>query len=114
MDCSLAEEFWTLNEEVAAARAANSPAEAGVEARGPQQGNGRAGNGGGRRGGAQASASSLRGSYSAPDSQGDSGLASADSGYGAPPLTGYGARSARRRNARGLEETGGDGQDYDY
>ena len=111
MDCSLAEEFWTLNEEVAAERAANSPAEAGVEARGPQQGNGRAGNGGGRRGGAQASASSLRGSYSAPDSPGGSSLASADSGYGAPPLTGYGAR---RRNARGLEEAGDDGQDYEY
>ena len=92
--------------QVSAARAANSPAEAGGEVRGGQQAN-RAGNGGGRRGGAQASASSLRGSYSAPDSPGDS----ADSGYGAPPpLTGYGAR---RRNARGLEETGAS-QEYDY
>merc|ERR1719510_292243 len=36
VDCSLAEEFWSLNDQVAAERAANSPAEAGVEARGPQ------------------------------------------------------------------------------
>ena len=62
-----------------------------TEARGGQKG-------GRRRGGAQASASSLRGSYSAPDSPGEASLGPADSGYGAPPpLTGYGAR---RRNAR--------------
>ena len=103
VDCSLAEQFWTLNEEVAAAREANSPQEGGEggearpETRGGQQGGRRRGGGG-----AQASASSLRGSYSAPDSSADSGLGSADSGYGAPPpLTGYGAR---RRNARESQE----------
>jgi len=130
VDCSLAEQFWSLNEEVAAERAANSPAgtapgeeagyeQAGAGGRGGQQG----GRGNNRRGGAQASASSPRGSYSAPDSfgsgaggfGGDAGFGAADAGYGAP-LAGY---SGRRRNARELDLSVQDGredmtQDLEY
>jgi len=120
VDCSLAEEFWSLNDQVAAERAANSPpgTAPGDEApAGPQAGAGGARAGGrqsGGRRGAQAAASSLRGSYSAPDS------GSADSGYGAPadydsgsaPLAGYGSRrSSRRRNARELTDLSLAGQD---
>ena len=109
MDCSLAEQFFTLNDQVAAERAANTPAEgaAGFQpsvtgsdsGAGRQAGQERRGGGGGRRGGSQAAASAPRGSYSSPDSS------SLDSGYGAPAdfggsLGGYGGR---RRNARGLD-----------
>jgi len=109
VDCSLAEQFYSLNDEVAAERAANSPAGAGgagqyqggsgaISARG---GAGGRGGSGGRRGGSsgsQGAASSLSGTYSSPNGGfGDSSFG-ADSGYGAP-ASGY----SRRRNARGLE-----------
>ena len=137
VDCSLAEQFWTLNDQVAAERAATSPPGTApgdgaqyekAGSRGGQQ-SGR-GNNAGRRGGSQASASSLRGSYSAPDNfgsgasgfGGDSSFGSADAGYGAPgdfgasaPLSGYGSR---RRNARGLDishaEEEEEDQEFEY
>jgi len=109
VDCSLAEQFYSINDANAAERAANSPAGAGGAGQ-YQEGSvtvGRGGNGGrggsgsGRRGGSsgsQGSASSPRGSYSGPagGSQGfGNGDFGADSGYGAP--SGY-----SRRNTRGL------------
>merc|ERR1712170_292374 len=111
VDCSLAEQFYALNDQIAAERQANSPAggaggyDSGAGAGGAggrggaganggaQYQGGRSGGAGGRRGGSQASASSPRGSYSAPDNYGsasgssfgsDSGFGSADSSYGAP------------------------------
>jgi len=131
VDCSLAEQFWSLNDQVAAERAANSPpgTAPGDDAQFDQPAGGRGGQqagrggSGGRRGGTQASASAPRGSYSAPDSfgsgaggfGGDSSFGSADAGYGAPgdfgssaPLSGYGSR---RRNARGLELSEAVGQE---
>jgi len=128
VDCSLAEQFYALNDQIAAERDANSPAgaaggyDSGAGAAAGAGAGGRSGAGGrgagGRRGGSQASASSPRGSYSAPDNYGsgsagfgDSSFDSADSGYGAPAggdfggsaggsLSGYGGR---RRNARDLD-----------
>merc|ERR1711931_608729 len=109
VDCSLAEQFYSLNDEIAAERAANSPAGAGgagqyqggsgaISARG---GSGGRGGSRGRRGGSsgsQGAASSLSGTYSSPNGGfGDSSFG-AESGYGAP-ASGY----SRRRNARGLE-----------
>ena len=125
VDCSLAEQFYSLNDQIAAEREANSPAgaggdggyEGGAEAGGRGAQGGQGGRAGGRRG-SQGSASSPRGSYSAPaggdfggDFAGDSGFGSADSGYGAPgggaggPLSGYGGR---RRNARDLDVSDAD------
>merc|ERR1719474_870056 len=75
VDCSTAQDFYSLNDEVAAERLANSPAGAG---------------------GAQASASSPRGSYASPSGVG------ADSGYGAPGGFG-GALGGYARNAREIE-----------
>merc|ERR1711874_552653 len=108
VDCSLAESLYSLNDEVAAERDANSPAGAsgsGVDQNTGEngQGSGRRGQGGakggagGRRGGAsgsQISASSPRGSYASPDgsSQGTGGF---DGASGSGSLSGYG----RRRNA---------------
>ena len=105
VDCSLAEEFYGLNDENAAEREANSPAGAGGDqyqggagGRGGGAGRGGVGGGsGGRRGGSKGSASSAAGSYSSPSgssssassldgsyaSPGGSG-ASADAGYDAP------------------------------
>ena len=105
VDCSLAEEFYGLNDENAAEREANSPAGAGGDqyqggagGRGGGAGQGGVGGGsGGRRGGSKGSASSAAGSYSSPSgssssassldgsyaSPGGSG-ASADAGYDAP------------------------------
>merc|ERR1711892_222485 len=119
VDCSTAEEFYSLNDEIAAERAANSPE--GSDGAGQYQGGagqgggarrGGSGSSSGRRGGSsgsQAAASSPRGSYSSPDASGagpsytspaefgGNGFGSADAGYGAPALGGY-----SRRNARGL------------
>jgi len=133
VDCSTAEDFYFLNDEIAAEREANSPA----GDQGQYGGGGagaRAGGGPGRSRGSSASASSPRGSYSSPSGggQGDSGYqeASASNGYGAPGGAGdfaaggdYGApglgqgysagRTARqrtfrsrngRRNSRELED----------
>merc|ERR1719419_2075370 len=91
VDCSTAQDFYSLNDEIAAERLANSPAGAGGAQYAGGQGGGRGG--AGRRGGAQGSASAPRGSYASPPGFG------ADSGYGAPggfegPLGGY-ARNAR-------------------
>merc|ERR1719187_767401 len=126
VDCSLAEQFYSLNEEVAAEREANSPAGgdfsggAGGAAggrSGGQQG-GRQGGQGGSRGGSgarrsgssgpQGSASVPRGSYAAPGASPSGGFGggqsfAADAGYGAP----VGGYDGRRRNSRDteLEET---------
>jgi len=129
VDCSTAEDFYSLNEEIAAERAANSPEGAGGYQGGAgQAGGARRGSGGssGRRGGSsgsatgsRAAASSPRGSYSAPEGFGSapsytspSDFGSADAGYGAPGGSdggfgsagaGYGAPAGySRRNARGL------------
>merc|ERR1712025_1020827 len=119
VDCSLAEEFYSLNDEVAADRLANSPAGASGGqyggATGGRQGAGNKGRGGsgGRNTGSSdslGSASSLRGSYAAPSGfGGGSGSQSgfggsgstrfeASSGYGAPP----GGYEVRRRNSRDI------------
>ena len=131
VDCSLAEQFYSLNDQIAAERDANSPAGAGgdggYQAGGEAGGRGGQGTQGGRAGGrrgSQGSASSPRGSYSAPaggdfggDFAGDSGFGSADSGYGAPAggsLSGY---TGRRRNARDLDVSDADqilAEEYDY
>jgi len=110
VDCSTAEEFYSLNDEIAAERAANSPEGAGGAGQyqggaGGQSGGARRGGGSssGRRGsapggsaGSRGSASSPKGSYSSPDGFGsapsytspaefgDNGFGSADAGYGAP------------------------------
>merc|ERR1719481_1912605 len=81
VDCSTAQDFWSLNQEIAAERQANSPAGAGGAQYAGGQGGARGG-AGGRRGGAggsQGAASAPRGSYASP-----SGSFGADSGYGAP------------------------------
>merc|ERR1719419_1301028 len=95
VDCSTAQDFYSLNDEVAAERLANSPAGAGGAQYAGGQGGGRGG-AAGRRGGAQASASSPRGSYASPSGVG------ADSGYGAPGGFG-GALGGYTRNAREIE-----------
>ena len=90
VDCSTAQDFYSLNEEIAAEREANSPA----GAAGAQYGGQGQGAAGGRRGGAsgsQGSASSPRGSYASPDA-----------GYGAPGGFG-GSLGGYSRNARDLE-----------
>jgi len=120
VDCSLAEQFYSLNDEIAAERAANSPEGAGGDGeyqggaggaggRGGSGGSGGRGGAGGRRGGSsgsQGAASSPRGSYSAPSGAGgigggqdfgaDAGYGApggADSGYGAPGAGGFGGSS---------------------
>ena len=99
VDCSTAQDFWSLNEEVAAERQANSPpGAAGGQYAGGQ--GGARGGAGGRRGGAngsQGAASAPRGSYASP-----SGSFGADSGYGAPGGFG-GALGGYARNAREVE-----------
>jgi len=129
VDCSTAEDFYFLNDEIAAEREANSPAGGQGQYGGAGGGaGGRSGGGPGRSRGSSASASSPRGSYSSPSGQGDSGYQEADNGYGAPggvagdfgaggdygAPQGYSAgRSARqrtfrsrngRRNSRELED----------
>merc|ERR1712106_366463 len=94
VDCSIAEEFYSLNDEYAAEREANSPAGAGgAQYNGGQGGGARGGASGGRRGGSsgsQGSASSPRGSYASPSGFG------ADTGYGAPRALGGYARNSRQ------------------
>ena len=127
VDCSTAEDFYFLNDEIAAEREANSPA--GGQGQYSGGAGARSGGGPGRSRGSSASASSPRGSYSSPSGggQGDSaangygapGGAAGDFGaggdYGAPGLSqGYSAgRTARqrtfrsrngRRNSRELED----------
>merc|ERR1719244_354726 len=99
VDCSTAQDFYSLNDEVAAERLANSPAGVGGAQYNGGQGGGRGG-AGGRRGGPQASASSPRGSYASPSGFG------ADSGYGAPGEFG-GALGGYARNAREIESENG-------
>jgi len=110
VDCSTAEEFYSLNDEIAAERAANSPegaggageyqggagGQAGGARRGGGSSSGRRGGSSGGSAGSRASASSPRGSYSAPEGFGSApsytspaefggnGFGSADAGYGAP------------------------------
>ena len=101
VDCSLAESLWSLNDEVAAEREANSPpdsSEGGAGGAGGGQAGGRGGGGGGRKADQRTSASAPRGSYAGTDAE-EAGSASLDTGYGAP-LGGY---EARRRNARDLD-----------
>merc|ERR1740137_418378 len=97
VDCSTAQDFWSLNEENAAEREANSPAGAGGDQYAGGQGGGRGGAGGagGRRGGSggsQGSASSPRGSYSSPS--GGQGAASSPRGSYAAPSGGQGGFGA--------------------
>merc|ERR1712106_1001087 len=94
VDCSTAQDFWSLNEEIAAEREANSPAGAGGDQYAGGQGGGRGGAGGagGRRGGSQGSASSPRGSYSSPS--GGQGAASSPRGSYAAPSGGQGGFGA--------------------
>ena len=95
VDCSTAQDFYSLNEEIAAEREANSPAGAGGDQyNGGQGAGGRGGASGGRRGGSsgsQGSASAPRGSYASPSG--------ADTGYGAP----RGSLGGYARNTRDLE-----------
>jgi len=117
VDCSLTEQFYSLNDEYAAERAANSPAGGGYDggaAGGAGGQGGRRGGSGARRSGAsgsQGSASAPRGSYASPDTSfgGSFGVARGGQGFGADtgysaPLGGY---DGRRRNSRDtdLEET---------
>merc|ERR1712106_763643 len=99
VDCSTAQDFWSLNEEIAAEREANSPAGAGGDQYAGGQGGGRGGAGGRRGGssGSQGSASSPRGSYSSP-----SGGQGADAAYGAPGGFG-GALGGYARNSREVD-----------
>ena len=102
VDCSTAQDFWSLNEEIAAEREANSPAGAGGDQYAGGQGGGRGGAGGagGRRGGSggsQGSASAPRGSYASP-----SGGQGADAAYGAPGGFG-GALGGYARNSREVD-----------
>ena len=116
VDCSLAESLYSINDQNAAEREANSPAGTSGSASGGYddgQGAGKKSKGGARGGsggrrdssiGSQGAASSPRGSYAATGGSQSGGANIADSGYGAPTsggsdgqssLTGYG----RRRNA---------------
>jgi hypothetical protein len=104
VDCSTAQDLYSLNQEIAAEREANSPAGAGgAQYSGGQGGGGRGGAAGGRRGGSngsQGSASAPRGSYASPS--GGQGGFGADTGYGAPG--GFvGALRGYARNAREVE-----------
>ena len=105
VDCSLAEDFYSLNDEIAAERAANSPGglgqygggAAGTGGQGSYQGG--QGRGGNTGSGYSGSASSVRQDYAVPDA-GYSAPTGAGSGYSAP-LQGYaGKRTARNRNGR--------------
>ena len=92
VDCSLAEDLYSLNDQYAAEREANSPAEGGQSQ--SQYGGGRAGGRGSSGGSRRGSASAPRGSYAAPaDSYAfpEEVEAPGGGGYIAP---------GRRRNAR--------------
>ena len=105
VDCSLAESLYSLNDDIAAEREANSPEGAAADESAAAGGaGGRGGQGGGRgagkKGGNQGSASAPRGSYAAADGA-DAVSPPLDTGYGAP-LGGY---ETRRRNARDLDQS---------
>merc|ERR1711892_237507 len=117
VDCSLAEELYSLNDEYNAERQANSPEGSDGGGQNGGQGGRQSGENGGRgsgsrSSGSQGSASSSRGTYSAPNGfgggssfegqpdSGDSLSFGANSGYGAPPA-GY---EVRRRNSRDVQE----------
>merc|ERR1711892_900514 len=126
VDCSLAEELYSLNDEYNAERQANSPegSDGGGQYGGASGGrnggqggrsnggNGGRGGSGSRSSGSQGSASSSRGTYSAPNGfgggssfggqpgSGDSLSFGANSGYGAPPSS----YEVRRRNSRDIQE----------
>jgi hypothetical protein len=100
VDCSTAQNFYSLNDEYAAEREANSSAGAGgAQYSGGQEGGARGGAGGRRGGsnGSQGSASAPRGSYASP-----SGRFGADTGYGAPGGFG-GALGGYARNSREVD-----------
>merc|ERR1712106_449864 len=127
VDCSLAEELYSLNDEYNVERQANSQegSDGGTQNAGASSGrnggqggrqsggNGGRGGSGSRSSGSQGSASSSSGTYSAPNGlgrgssfggqpgSGDSPSFGANSGYGAPPA-GY---EGRRRNSRDIKET---------
>merc|ERR1712106_1307670 len=116
VDCSQAEDFYFLNEEIAAEREANSPSGAqdsyGVPQGRPQGSGGASRNSGSR--GSSGSASNINNVYSAPSGfSADSGYGapsgagsdygapiSADSGYGAPEQTYAGVQPVRRRTGK--------------
>ena len=122
VDCSIAEDLYSLNDEYAAEREANSPAEGDQsQYAGGNGGSRSAGGNGGRAGGnggrgnsggsRRGSASAPRGSYAAPSDSYTFPEELGDGGYGAPPAGGYGAPEVaasgggytapgRRRNAR--------------
>jgi len=90
VDCSQAESLYSLNDEIAAEREANSPG-AGLGSYGGQGGSSRGSSGGQRRGGgggSRGSASNINNKYSAPSSgystPVDPGYSSPDAGYEAP------------------------------
>ena len=111
MDCSIAEDLYSLNDQYAAEREANSPAEGDQsQYAGGNGGSRSAGGNGGRAGGRgnsggsrRGSASAPRGSYAAPSDSYAFPEELGDGGYGAPPegaaSGGYNA-PGRRRNAR--------------
>ena len=123
VDCSTTEDFYSLNDEIAAEREALAGDQGQYQggAGGAAQYAGGAGGSGGRggskksKGGSRASASSPRAAYASPSSS-SSGYSApssgyqgaqdfgAGSGYGAPAETGYGAPGGlggySRRNAR--------------
>ena len=88
VDCSTAEDFYFLNDEIAADREANSPAGGGQDQYSGSAGGRRSGGPPGRSRGSSGSASAPRGAYSSPSGggQGDSGFedTSAGNSYGAP------------------------------
>jgi len=122
VDCSTAEDFYSLNDEIAAEREANSPGGGQGQyqggAGGAQYVNAKAAaakKGNRKSSGLRGAASSARGSYTGPSSSASSSYSAGDSfddlagsGYGAPPAT----YSGSRRNARGAAiVTSGDEED---
>jgi len=122
VDCSTAEDFYSLNDEIAAEREANSPGGGQGQyqggAGGAQYVNAKAAaakKGNRKSSGLRGAASSARGSYTGPSSSASSSYSAgesfddlAGSGYAAPPAT----YSGSRRNARGAAiVTSGDEED---
>jgi len=106
VDCSTTEDFYSLNDEIAAEREANSPNGSGNSQYGGQG----QGQGGQRRGGtgSRASGSSPRGSYAAPSgsyaSPSGSNLGGFSSGNGYVEPTGFGpSLGYYSRNPRGVD-----------
>jgi len=96
VDCSTTEDFYSLNDEIAAEREANSP-----DGGAAQYGAGRGGQGGQRRG-SQGAASAPRGSYASPSgSYSSPNSVGSGSDYRAPG--GFGGLGGYARNPRGLD-----------